>query len=81
MVWETQKIFEDDNILVNPTAVRVPVIYGHSEAINIETKTKITAAEATKPIGPRNIAKRMATIKLLVGSLCFDINYLQVFFN
>jgi aspartate-semialdehyde dehydrogenase len=44
MVWETQKIFEDDNILVNPTAVRVPVIYGHSEAINIETKTKITAA-------------------------------------
>jgi aspartate-semialdehyde dehydrogenase len=48
MVWETQKIFEDDNILVNPTAVRVPVIYGHSEAINIETKTKITAAEATE---------------------------------
>lgn len=48
MVWETQKIFEDENILVNPTAVRVPVLYGHSEAINIETKTKITAAEATK---------------------------------
>ncbi len=48
MVWETQKIFEDENILVNPTAVRVPVIYGHSEAVNIETKKKITAAEATK---------------------------------
>ncbi|KAA0443081.1 MAG: aspartate-semialdehyde dehydrogenase [Candidatus Thioglobus sp.] len=47
MVWETQKIFEDENILVNPTAVRVPVIYGHSEAINIETKQKITAAEAS----------------------------------
>jgi aspartate-semialdehyde dehydrogenase len=46
MVWETKKIFEDENILVNPTAVRVPVIYGHSEAINIETKTKITAKEA-----------------------------------
>ena len=46
MVWETQKIFEDDNILVNPTAVRVPVLFGHSEAINIETKKKITAAEA-----------------------------------
>lgn len=48
MVWETQKIFEDEAILVNPTAVRVPVIYGHSEAVNIETKTKITAAEATQ---------------------------------
>ena len=48
MVWETQKIFEDKAILVNPTAVRVPVIYGHSEAINIETKIKITAAEATQ---------------------------------
>jgi aspartate-semialdehyde dehydrogenase len=46
MVWETQKIFEDEQILVNPTAVRVPVIYGHSEAINIETKQKITAIEA-----------------------------------
>jgi len=46
MVWETKKIFEDDNILVNPTAVRVPVIYGHSEAVHFETKKKITAAEA-----------------------------------
>jgi aspartate-semialdehyde dehydrogenase len=46
MVWETQKIFADENILVNPTAVRVPVIYGHSEAINIETKQKITVAQA-----------------------------------
>ncbi|HAY41098.1 MAG TPA: aspartate-semialdehyde dehydrogenase [Gammaproteobacteria bacterium] len=48
MVWETQKIFEDESILVNPTAVRVPVLYGHSEAINIETKKKITAKEATE---------------------------------
>jgi len=46
MVWETQKIMEDDSILVNPTAVRVPVFYGHSEAVHIETKKKITAAEA-----------------------------------
>ncbi len=54
MVWETQKIFEDENILVNPTAVRVPVIYGHSEAINIETKKKITAAEATEILSNAN---------------------------
>ncbi len=48
MVWESQKILEDKDILVNPTAVRVPVIYGHSEAINIETKRKISATEATQ---------------------------------
>jgi aspartate-semialdehyde dehydrogenase len=40
MVWETQKILQDDAIKVNPTAVRVPVFYGHSEAIHIETKVK-----------------------------------------
>jgi aspartate-semialdehyde dehydrogenase len=42
MVWETKKIMGDDNILVNPTAVRVPVFYGHSEAIHIETRDKIS---------------------------------------
>ncbi|RKZ84216.1 MAG: aspartate-semialdehyde dehydrogenase [Candidatus Parabeggiatoa sp. nov. 1] len=41
MVWETQKIFEDNSILVNPTAVRIPVFYGHSEAVHIETREKI----------------------------------------
>ncbi|WP_366946476.1 aspartate-semialdehyde dehydrogenase [Nevskia sp.] len=46
MVWETRKIMGDETIQVNPTAVRVPVFYGHSEAIHIETKKKITAAEA-----------------------------------
>ncbi|MCH9769784.1 MAG: aspartate-semialdehyde dehydrogenase [Gammaproteobacteria bacterium] len=37
MYWETQKIFNDPDIQVNATAVRVPAFYGHSEAINIET--------------------------------------------
>ena len=46
MVWETRKIFEDDAIRVNPTAVRVPVFYGHSEAIHIETREKISAEKA-----------------------------------
>ncbi|MBY0576880.1 MAG: aspartate-semialdehyde dehydrogenase [Gallionellaceae bacterium] len=41
MVWETRKIMEDDSIQVNPTAVRVPVFYGHSEAVHIETRKKI----------------------------------------
>jgi aspartate-semialdehyde dehydrogenase len=43
MVWETQKIFDDENILVNPTCVRIPVFYGHSEAIHIETVSPISA--------------------------------------
>jgi len=43
MVWETRKILGDDAILVNPTAVRIPVFYGHSEAIHIETRDKISA--------------------------------------
>jgi len=46
MVWETRKIFADDSIMVNPTAVRVPVFYGHSESVHIETREKITAARA-----------------------------------
>jgi aspartate-semialdehyde dehydrogenase len=48
MVWETQKIMGDANILVNATAVRVPVFYGHSEAVHIETRDKITADEVKK---------------------------------
>ena len=46
MVWETRKIFNDQAILVNPTAARVPVLYGHSEAIHIELKAPMTAAAA-----------------------------------
>ena len=43
MVWETQKILGDDSVKVNATAVRVPVFFGHSEAVHIETRTKISA--------------------------------------
>ncbi len=46
LVWETRKILGDDSIQVNPTAVRVPVFYGHSEAVNVETKKKITTEQA-----------------------------------
>ncbi len=48
MVWETQKIFEDESIQVNPTCVRIPVFFGHSEAVHIETRDKITAEEARR---------------------------------
>lgn len=46
MVWETRKIFGDDSILVNPTAVRIPAFVGHSEAVHIETREPITAERA-----------------------------------
>ncbi|HEY4881988.1 MAG TPA: aspartate-semialdehyde dehydrogenase [Steroidobacteraceae bacterium] len=44
--WETQKIMQDPSIRVNATAVRVAVFYGHSEVVHIETRRKITAAQA-----------------------------------
>ncbi|MEH6581676.1 MAG: aspartate-semialdehyde dehydrogenase [Halioglobus sp.] len=46
MVWETQKIFANSSIQVNPTCVRVPVFFGHSEAVHVETVDKITAEQA-----------------------------------
>jgi aspartate-semialdehyde dehydrogenase len=46
LVWETRKILGDDSILVNPTAVRVPVFYGHSEAVAVETRDKLTVEAA-----------------------------------
>jgi aspartate-semialdehyde dehydrogenase len=45
MVHETRKILEDDTIGVTATTVRVPVFFGHSESVNIETHKKITPAE------------------------------------
>jgi len=46
MLWETRKIMHDPNIIVNATTVRVPVVYGHSEVVTIETKTPLVAAVA-----------------------------------
>jgi len=59
MVWETHKIMEDESILVNPTAVRVPVFYGHSEAVHIETRDKLSAADA------RNLLAKFPGIMVL----------------
>jgi aspartate-semialdehyde dehydrogenase len=46
LVWETQKILGNAAIAVNATVVRVPVFYGHSEAVSIETRDKLTADAA-----------------------------------
>ncbi|MDE3400810.1 MAG: aspartate-semialdehyde dehydrogenase, partial [Coxiella burnetii] len=51
MVWETQKIMGDPNLLVNPTAVRVPVFFAHSEAVHIETRD---------PISPEEVKERLS---------------------
>jgi aspartate-semialdehyde dehydrogenase len=59
MIWETQKIFGDDSIKVNPTAVRVPVFYGHSEAVHIETRDKITAKQA------RSLLRKASGVQLM----------------
>jgi len=46
MVHETHKIMEDPNIRVSATTVRIPVFYGHSEAVNIQTERKLSAKDA-----------------------------------
>ncbi|MFA6549090.1 MAG: aspartate-semialdehyde dehydrogenase, partial [Candidatus Margulisiibacteriota bacterium] len=51
MVNETQKIFDDDSIKVTATTVRVPVVIGHSESVNIKTKKKISVSEARRLMG------------------------------
>ncbi len=51
LVWETRKILGDESIQVNPTAVRVPVFYGHAEAVHLETREKISVAKARELIG------------------------------
>ncbi len=45
LVYETKKIMGDDRILVSPTAVRVPVYYGHAESLNIETEKKLSVED------------------------------------
>ena len=59
MVNETRKIFEDDEIQVTATTVRVPVMIGHSESVNVKTKNKISAEEA------RRLMNNFADVKVV----------------
>lgn len=61
MVWETHKILDNERIVINATAVRVPVIYGHSEAITIETKKPLSADDA------RDLLKKAPGVKVMDG--------------
>ncbi len=61
IVWETQKIMGDDTIAINPTTVRVPVFYGHSAAVHLETKDKIAIKEV------QHLLSHAPGIKLMNG--------------
>ncbi len=88
MVWETQKIFNDPSIMVNPTCVRVPVFYGHAEAIHIETSTPIDASQVTELLQqtqgvrvfeaddfPTQVRDGGGTDDVLVGRIRNDISH------
>lgn len=48
LVWESRKILGDDALKVTATAVRIPVFFGHSEAVHIETAQPLDAAGARR---------------------------------
>jgi len=90
-VWETRKILGDESIGVNATVVRVPVFYGHSEALHIETRDKLSAADARallekapgvevvdEPIGggyPTPVTHASGTDPVYVGRIREDISH------
>ena len=88
MVWETQKIFGDETITVNPTCVRIPVFYGHSEAVHIETAEPIAAIEVERLLAktpgvkvmkegkyPTPVTESAGTDPVFVGRIRDDISH------
>lgn len=63
MVWEIRKIFNDEHLAINPTAVRVPVFCGHAASVHIETQQKISAQEANA------LLRNAPGVKLITGKL------------
>lgn len=61
IVNELRKLFEDDKLAINPTAVRVPVVCGHSAAVHLETKKPIDLAEV------KTLLAKAAGVKLMDG--------------
>lgn len=62
MVWETHKILGDESIGVNPTAVRVPVFYGHAEAIHLELRQPVSAEDV------KNVLENAPGVSLIADS-------------
>lgn len=61
IVWEMKKIFNDDTLAINPTAVRVPVFCGHAASIHLETRDKITVNQTEE------LLSNAPGIKLITG--------------
>lgn len=61
IVWEMQKIYDDRSLAINPTAVRVPVVCGHSASVHIETRDKISTQQAME------LLSRAKGVKLATG--------------
>ncbi len=61
IIWETQKILNDNKIAINPTAARVPVFFGHSAAVHIETRDKISLKNAL------DLLSKAPGVKLMTG--------------
>lgn len=72
MVNETRKIFEDQSIGVTATTVRVPVFYGHSESVNIETAKKISTAEVKELLATAPGVKLVDEPSLSIYPLALD---------
>ena len=88
MVWETQKIFGDETITVNPTCVRIPAFYGHSEAVHVETVEPIAPAEVEQLLAnalgvklmkgekyPTAVTESAGTDPVFVGRIRKDISH------
>src|SRR3990167_5384575 len=61
IVWEIRKIYHDETLAINPTAVRVPVFYGHAASVHLETKSKITVEHAIQ------LLSNAVGVKLIMG--------------
>lgn len=72
MVNETKKIFGDQSIKVTATTVRVPVFFGHSESVNIETEDKITVEEVRKLLSSAPGVKLIDDTKLFHYPLAIE---------
>jgi aspartate-semialdehyde dehydrogenase len=78
IVWETRKILNDNSILVNPTAVRVPVFLGHSEAVHIETESKISRQEVIELLSKAPGVKVISEDKKVVTQRLFTMQPIKM---
>ena len=65
MILETKKIMGDDSIRVTATAVRIPVMGGHSESVNVEFENDFTLDEVYRILGETEGVKVVDDVKNL----------------